>query len=42
MERRIAGSGFFASIRKIPTRPFNGSGAQVAHLYAGMDLRKYF
>ena len=42
MERRIDGSGFFASIRKIPTRPFNGYGDQVAHLYAGMDLRKYF
>jgi len=42
MERRIDGSGFFASIRKIPTRPFNGYEDQVAQLYAGMDLRKYF
>ena len=42
MERRIDGSSFFASIRKISTRPFNGYGDQVAHLYAGMDLRKYF
>jgi len=42
MERRIDGGGFFASIRKIPTRPFNGYGDQVAQLYAGMDLRKYF
>ncbi len=42
MERRIDGSGFFASIRKIPTRMFNGYGDQVAQLYAGMDLRKYF
>jgi len=41
MERRIDGSGFFASIRKIPTRMFNGYD-QVAPLYAGMDLRKYF
>jgi sulfoxide reductase catalytic subunit YedY len=41
MERRIDGSGFFASIRKIPTRMFNGYD-QVASLYAGMDLRKYF
>lgn len=40
-ERRIDGSGFFASIRKIPTRMFNGYD-QVAQLYAGMDLRKYF
>jgi len=42
MERRIDGSGFFAAIKKIPTRPFNGYGDQVAQLYAGMDLRKYF
>jgi len=28
--------------RKRPTRMFNGYGDQVAHLYAGMDLRKYF
>jgi sulfoxide reductase catalytic subunit YedY len=41
MERRIDGSGFFASIRKIPTRMFNGYD-QVASLYAGMDLRKNF
>src|SRR5919198_2129565 len=42
MERRIDGSGFFASIRKVPTRMFNGYGDQVAQLYSGMDLRKYF
>jgi sulfoxide reductase catalytic subunit YedY len=42
MERRIDGSGFFASIKKIPTRMFNGYGEQVGQLYAGMDLRKYF
>jgi sulfoxide reductase catalytic subunit YedY len=41
MERRIDGSGFFASIRKIPTRMFNGYD-QVAPLYTGMDLRKNF
>ena len=41
MERRIDGGGFFASLRKIPTRMFNGYD-QVAQLYAGMDLRKYF
>ncbi len=39
-ERRIDGS-FFGSIRKIPTRMFNGYD-QVASLYAGMDLKKYF
>lgn len=38
-ERRI-GDGFFAPRR--PTVMFNGYGAQVAHLYNGMDLRKYF
>jgi len=27
---------------KRKTLPFNGYGDQVAHLYAGMDLRKYF
>jgi methionine sulfoxide reductase catalytic subunit len=41
-ERRIDGSGFFASIKKIPTRMFNGYGDQVAQLYSGMDLRKNF
>jgi sulfoxide reductase catalytic subunit YedY len=41
-ERRIDGSGFFASLHKIPTQMFNGYGDQVAQLYVGMDLRKYF
>ncbi|HKA86977.1 MAG TPA: protein-methionine-sulfoxide reductase catalytic subunit MsrP [Haliangiales bacterium] len=35
-ERRIG------EIGKRPTLPFNGYGAEVASLYAGMDLRKYF
>ncbi len=35
-ERRIG------EFRRRPTLPFNGYGEQVAHLYAGMDLRKYF
>ncbi|MGE0797119.1 MAG: protein-methionine-sulfoxide reductase catalytic subunit MsrP [Lautropia sp.] len=39
-ERRIGEDGFFA--RKRRTLPFNGYGEQVARLYAGMDLRKYF
>ena len=39
--RRIDGSGFFASIKKIPTRMFNGYN-EVASLYAGMDLRKNY
>jgi len=38
-ERQI-GSGLFAARR--PTLPFNGYAAEVASLYAGMDLRKYF
>jgi len=42
MERRIDGSGIFGSLKKIPTRMFNGYGDQVGQLYAGMDLRKYF
>jgi sulfoxide reductase catalytic subunit YedY len=35
-ERRVGD--FF----KRPTLPFNGYAEQVAHLYAGMDLKKYF
>lgn len=35
-ERRIG------EFRKRPTLLFNGYGEQVAHLYRGMDLKKYF
>ncbi len=38
-ERRLGG-GLFAP--RIPTLPFNGYADQVASLYRGMDLRKYF
>lgn len=38
-ERRI-GSGFFAA--RVPTLPFNGYAAQVADLYRGMDLTRWF
>ena len=38
-ERRI-GTGLFAA--RQPTLPFNGYGPQVASLYAGMDLGRYF
>jgi methionine sulfoxide reductase catalytic subunit len=38
-EHRLGG-GLFA--RPIPTLMFNGYGDQVASMYAGMDLRKYF
>jgi sulfoxide reductase catalytic subunit YedY len=41
-ERRIDGSGFLAGLHKIPTQMFNGYGDQVAKLYAGMDLKKFF
>ena len=39
-ERRIGEGGVFA--KKRPTLMFNGYEAQVAQLYAGMDLRKFF
>ena len=35
-ERRIG------EVRRRKTLPFNGYADQVAHLYAGMDLRRYF
>jgi len=37
---RVIGAGLFA--RKQPTLMFNGYGEEVAGLYAGMDLRKYY
>jgi sulfoxide reductase catalytic subunit YedY len=40
-ERRIGSGGFFGSDRR-PTLIFNGYGDEVAHLYAGMDLKRYF
>jgi len=39
-ERRLPSSLFSPNI--IETRPFNGYAEQVAHLYQGMDLRKWF
>ncbi|MQP67529.1 protein-methionine-sulfoxide reductase catalytic subunit MsrP [Niveispirillum sp. SYP-B3756] len=39
-ERRIGEGGLFAKRR--PTLPFNGYADQVAGLYTGMDLRKYY
>ena len=39
-ERRIGEDGFFQKKRQ--TLPFNGYAAQVASLYAGMDLKKQF
>ncbi|KZX58619.1 mononuclear molybdenum enzyme YedY [Halioglobus sp. HI00S01] len=39
-ERRLPSSLF--SPNRIPTTMFNGYGEQVAHLYTGMDLKKYY
>jgi len=41
-ERRIAGEGNRLFAQRIPTLPFNGYGDQVASLYTGMDLRRWF
>ena len=39
-ERRLPG-GFFGATRQ-PTQMFNGYADEVAHLYQGMDLRKFY
>jgi len=41
-ERRIAGDSRSLFARRIPTLPFNGYAEQVASLYTGMDLRRWF
>ena len=41
-ERRIAGTGNRLFAERILTLPFNGYGEQVAALYAGMDLKKWY
>ena len=41
-ERRIAGTDSKLFGQRIATLPFNGYAKQVAHLYKGMDLRKWF
>jgi sulfoxide reductase catalytic subunit YedY len=40
-ERRIDDAGLLGR-KRIPTELFNGYGKQVAHLYKGMDLSRYF
>lgn len=40
-ERRIT-TGGLGQDERIPTQPFNGYGSEVAGLYTGMNLRKYF
>lgn len=39
-ERRVGDGGVFAQRR--PTQMFNGYAEQVAHLYAGMDLKRFY
>ena len=39
-ERRLPST--FFTPNRIPTKPFNGYGEQVASLYKGMDLRRYY
>ena len=39
-KERVLGSGFFA--KKVETKIFNGYAEQVAGLYTGMDLRKFY
>ncbi|MFT9257259.1 MAG: protein-methionine-sulfoxide reductase catalytic subunit MsrP [Acetobacter sp.] len=39
---RVIGSGGFFGERRQPTRLFNGYAEQVAPLYAGMDLHRYY
>lgn len=41
-ERRIAGNANTLFANRIPTQPFNGYAEQVASLYTGMDLSKWF
>ncbi len=41
-ERRISGSASKLFAERVPTRLFNGYAPQVAGMYKGMDLRKWF
>ena len=41
-ERRISGEGYSLLGNRVLTQPFNGYGEQVASLYSGMNLKKYF
>ena len=41
-ERRLAGKASRVFANRVPTLPFNGYAEQVASMYAGMDLRKFF
>ncbi|MEM9879188.1 MAG: protein-methionine-sulfoxide reductase catalytic subunit MsrP [Pseudomonadota bacterium] len=41
-ERRLDGRGFFASLKRIETLPFNGYADDVASMYSGMDLSAFY
>lgn len=41
-ERRIAGTANRVFAERIPTRLFNGYGPQVASMYTGLDLKKWY
>lgn len=41
-ERRLDGDGFMSMLKRRETLPFNGYGEQVADMYSGMDLRKFY
>lgn len=41
-ERRIAGTTSRLIANRIDTQPFNGYGEQVASMYSGLDLRKWY
>ena len=41
-ERRITGGGILAQLRQQPTLMFNGYGEQVAQMYSGMDLKRFY
>ena len=41
-ERRIAGTGNRLFADRLPTQKFNGYGEQVAMLYSGMDLKRWY
>lgn len=41
-ERRLDGGGFMSMLKRIDTLPFNGYADQVADMYSGMDLSKFY
>ena len=41
-ERRIAGDASKLFAKRVPTQPFNGYAGQVASMYTGLDLKKWY